>query len=1215
MSDCEKTKEQLMDELEALRAELATLKSLRSPREQHKLIVDDAACDRQISLPELLNALQKLIHEQTSYLNNINAHLHEEIAERKLLEKKLAYSENKIRSILEAMTDVILIVNLQGEDLNSIEIAPMNNQALDAVRSEIVNQTINRFFQESLNSDWLQRVRQVATSRKTDRLDYSVSVGSQLLWFSAMISPINETAVTWVARDISERKLAEAKLQQLNTELEQRILERTIALRQSEAHLQEAQKFAKLGSWEFDVFTNQVIWSPEIYQIYGLDTQDAEFTPEQVWHKFSPEDRERLKNHLKNAIQCRQSYATDLKFMRADGSCGYIFAKGEPICNERGEVVRIVGIMIDITERKQSEIMLINAEKRWKFVFDNVQLVVVEFDINGVIKYINPFFLNLTDYTEAEVLGRLWLETFVPCADWQQFENVFSEKLGSQNHYYYENRILTKAGSERFIVGNNTVLKDSSGNTIGIFSIGEDITERKRIEEALRESEESLQIAQRVAHVGSWDYNISTNKIKWSEEMFRIFGRDLVQSEPSYQEFLQIIYLEDREKLDRLVTQAIVTGEPYEIEHRIIRKDGSIRYLLGRGEAQLDAEGNTIGLYGTALDITERKATETALQESKQQYQTLVENSPNIIERFDTELRHLYVSPSLTKITGISAEVFLGKTCRELGFPEAMINTWETAAETLLTTGKKQTIEFETLTLNGTRSFEMEMAPELTSQGIIESIVCISRDVTDRKQAEKALRDSQHLIQRITDTNPNLLYIYDLLEQRNIYANRSVAEMLGYGTETIKLMGANLLPTICHPEDLPMVYEAMQKCATLKDNEFVEIDYRVRNARGEWRWLHSRDTVFMRTANGEVKQTFGTSADITDRKLAEETLQRVNQELQERVAELKQRNAEMFLLNGIGDYLQSCLTVAEACATIGTLSQPLFPESGGAIFMMTNSRDLLEMVTSWGNPLYSETIFVPKDCWALRRGRLHWIGDERHDLFCNHIDHQHPPVESLCMPMIAQGETIGLLYLCASKPHQMTENRQLLARRVAEQLGLAIANITLREKLVNQSIRDALTGLFNRRYLEEFLTKEIPRADRNQYSVGMIMLDLDRFREFNNTLGHDAGDLVLKEIGKLLNNMIRASDVACRYGGEEMTIILPEASLEGTYQKAEEIRKAIEKLQLNYQGKKMTSITASLGVASYPDRGKTGFAVIQAADAALYRAKAAGRNQVIVADR
>ncbi len=793
-----------------------------------KLIVDDSDGDRQIFLPELLNTLQQLAYQQTSYLTHINAQLHEEIAERKLLEEKLAYSENKIRAILEAMTDVILIVNLQGDRLGSIDIAPINNKSMDALRSEIVNETINRFFEEPLNSDWLHRIQEVVTSGKTAQFDYSLSVGADLLWFSAMISPIAETAVVWVARDISDRQLAEAKLQQLNTELEQRILERTIALRQSEAHLQEAQRFARLGSWELDVFRNKFIWSSEIFKIYELDPNESYFTPEQVLQKFHPEDRERLKNSIKNAIHYGQTYALDLKIIRADGSFGYIFAKGEPIYNAVGQVVRVVGIMIDISERKQAEIMLQKAEKRWRFVFDNVQLVVVELDIIGVIKYVNPFLLKLANYSESEILGKPWVETFVPPADWQELKNVFSEILASQNHSYCENRILTKSEREKFIVWNNTLLRNSDGNAIGIFSIGEDIT---------------------------------------------------------------------------------------------------------------------------------------------------------------------------------------------------------------------------------------------------------------------------------------------------------------------------------------------------------------------------------------------------DRKLAEKTLKKVNQELQERVAELKQINAEMLLLNGISDYLQSCLTVAEACATIATLSQPLFPESCGAIFMMTNGREILEFVTSWGNSLYSEIIFHPKDCWALRRGRMHGIGCDKHDLFCNHIDKQNPPVESLCLPMIAQGETIGLLYLCASKPDRLTENRQQLARRVAEQLGLAIANITLREKLLNQSIRDSLTGLFNRRYLEEFLTKEIARADRNQYAVGIIMIDLDHFRQFNNTLGHDAGDLVLKEIGKLLNNMIRTSDVACRYGGEEMTLILPEASLEGTYQKAEEVRNAIEHLQLNYKGKMMKSITASLGVACYPDRGMTGCAVIQAADAALYRAKAAGRNQVIIADR
>jgi diguanylate cyclase (GGDEF)-like protein len=217
--------------------------------------------------------------------------------------------------------------------------------------------------------------------------------------------------------------------------------------------------------------------------------------------------------------------------------------------------------------------------------------------------------------------------------------------------------------------------------------------------------------------------------------------------------------------------------------------------------------------------------------------------------------------------------------------------------------------------------------------------------------------------------------------------------------------------------------------------------------------------------------------------------------------------------------------------------------------------------------------------------------------------------------MIAQGETLGLLYLSTSKAHRLNDTKQQLARTVAEQVGMAIANLTLRETLQNQSIRDSLTGLFNRRYLDEFLNQEIHQATRNQYSVGIIMIDIDHFKQFNDTLGHDAGDFVLQEIGKLLKNIIRASDVACRYGGEEMTLILPESSLEDTYLKAEKVREAIAELKLNYEGKNIEGLTASFGVACFPDQGITGNSVIQAADAALYRAKAAGRNQVIVANK
>ncbi len=340
--------------------------------------------------------------------------------------------------------------------------------------------------------------------------------------------------------------------------------------------------------------------------------------------------------------------------------------------------------------------------------------------------------------------------------------------------------------------------------------------------------------------------------------------------------------------------------------------------------------------------------------------------------------------------------------------------------------------------------------------------------------------------------------------------------------------------------------------------------------------------------------------------------QQAEQALAERIEELKQRNSEMLLLSEMSDFLQACITVEEACQAVTSLISPLFPHCSGGIAIINNSRNYLETLATWGGDIYSDTLFESNDCWALRRGKIHFVAGQSQHLLCKHIGLAHSPAETLCIPMIAQGETLGLLYVCSPQADQLNGTKRQLACTIAEQISAVIANLILREKLEHQSIRDPLTGLFNRRYLEEFLTKEMHRAIRQQYPIGIIMLDIDHFKQFNDLLGHDAGDYVLKEIGYLLQKMIRISDVACRYGGEEMTLILPETSLEITTQKAETIREMIAQLQLNYKGQPMKKLTASLGVASFPEQGTTVNEVIHSADIALYRAKEAGRNQVIV---
>ena len=356
-----------------------------------------------------------------------------------------------------------------------------------------------------------------------------------------------------------------------------------------------------------------------------------------------------------------------------------------------------------------------------------------------------------------------------------------------------------------------------------------------------------------------------------------------------------------------------------------------------------------------------------------------------------------------------------------------------------------------------------------------------------------------------------------------------------------------------------------------------------------------------------------TFRDITALHESKQVLRQVNQQLESRVDELKQRNDEMQLLGEMSDFLHTCLTVDEAYQMLGTLVAPLFAGSSGAIFMLNASRDRMRVVTTWGPELDSQPVygsFSPLDCWALRRGRSHQVGPNSLGLRCHHAETAAVTSSTLCLPLLAQGETLGLFYLSSSEIKQPTMQ---LARTVSEQVALALANLNLRETLQYQSIRDPLTGLYNRRYLEETLTQAIELAQRHRHPIGVIMLDIDHFKWFNDVHGHAAGDRVLEAVGQLLRDSVRGSDVACRYGGEEMTLVLPAAPPHITLARAEAIRYAIGQLQVNYNDTTLNHLSASLGVASFPDHGLKGNDVVKAADAALYQAKAKGRNQVVVA--
>jgi diguanylate cyclase (GGDEF)-like protein len=328
--------------------------------------------------------------------------------------------------------------------------------------------------------------------------------------------------------------------------------------------------------------------------------------------------------------------------------------------------------------------------------------------------------------------------------------------------------------------------------------------------------------------------------------------------------------------------------------------------------------------------------------------------------------------------------------------------------------------------------------------------------------------------------------------------------------------------------------------------------------------------------------------------------------------DLAQHNREIGLLNDLGELLQGCHTLAEAYPVIERSLGRLFAGDSGALFIFRSSRNLVEAVAVWGEAPPPEQVFAPDDCWALRRGKAQMGGEDTTAPPCAHVPGQTRAY--LCVPLMSHGEAIGLLHVLPASPEEnRLERKQRLTQTVAGQLGLALANLKMQENLRDMAVRDPLTGLFNRRYLEETLEREFLRATRQGAPIALIMVDIDHFKRYNDTYGHDAGDVLLRELGAFMQRWCRGSDVACRYGGEEFVLTLPDCSLNIACQRAEEMRQVVKTLQVRHGHQTLEAITLSFGVAAFPEHADNPDAVLNAADAALYQAKQQGRDRVVAA--
>ncbi|HEY9670462.1 MAG TPA: PAS domain-containing protein, partial [Waterburya sp.] len=430
-------------------------------------------------------------------------------------------------------------------------------------------------------------------------------------------------------------------------------------------------------------------------------------------------------------------------------------------------------VQLELAERKRTEAALRFSEERLQLVIDATNDGIWDWGLENNSLFWSDRVYELLGLDPDAVTPSLELfYQLIHPEDRPRMKQTVQTHLECNHNEQIEFRLQRSDGSYGWFLSKSTIVRDATGHPIRLVGSMSDITQRRLAEEQLRKSEASLAEAQKVAHIGSWEFDVATQKITWSDELFRIYGLDSEQGAPTYLENLHLLFPEDRVLLEQSVATAITEGKSYEFDCRVERPDGSIRYVAAKGQPYMNEQGQVTRLFGTVLDITQRKVTEKALRQARDQL----------------EIR---VAERTAELTQINA------------------------------------------------SLEVE--------------------IRDRIAAEEALRQNQRFIQQVADTAPNIIYVMDLTQGCNTYLNRYGVEFFGLTQAEVQARGQQFFIDVLHPDDRHNLAKLAQRFSTAKDGEILENEFRMKNAQGEWRWLHTWDVVFTRTSDGTPQEVLGTT--------------------------------------------------------------------------------------------------------------------------------------------------------------------------------------------------------------------------------------------------------------------------------------------------------------------------------------------------------------------
>jgi diguanylate cyclase (GGDEF)-like protein len=481
-----------------------------------------------------------------------------------------------------------------------------------------------------------------------------------------------------------------------------------------------------------------------------------------------------------------------------------------------------------------------------------------------------------------------------------------------------------------------------------------------------------------------------------------------------------------------------------------------------------------------------------------------------------------------------------------------------------------------------------------TAYQIVEAIAKSQQDTRE-------LQRSQQMQRLFLDQGPFAAYIKDE-QSRVLYYNQELqSKFLVDSQEWLGKTDSEFLPD---PEEGRRVMENDQVVLkTLQSLKLIE-EVKIPGNDQPCYWL-SFKFPFTDYATG-ARRIGGISIDITESIEAQQSLTDLNRQLEEKALELEAKKRELIYLSDMADMLYSCESENEVYKVVALTCSKLFPNMSGCIYTIANSKNYVQWNSFWGDERNSKEIFSPYECWALRRGKFNLLSPRSSGLICSHLIQ---PVSGthLCVPLFRQGEIVGTLHIYALEKISLED--QQITEIIARTLGFALNNLMIKQRLTHENLRDGMTQLFNQRYMQTMTEQRLAEAERLRQPIGVIFLDIDNFKSYNSRYGHLTANIILQGLAKLLLKSIRSFDIACRWGGEEFVVVMPNMSLEMLRKRAEELRVNVEQMQLKDGNQILEGITASFGIA-VSEPGITVKDFLNRANQAMLEAKGTGKNRV-----